>query len=434
MPEAHWTGQRPGSLSPDPPYIAELTGDWIHWRCAGDYDYRISEIDEQQSVEDFKSFGPPSSDIPQDLARDVAAQLGINGDFEPAWLKAPDERVIELVEAVAGQDWQRFEALRGAINAFSPLGKTAVVHSLEMPVSVLKALLQRGADPNPGLRRGTTPLMLACSLGRVHHARALLHGGANVAARDSIGRTALACAGYEGKQGCAALLLVEHYRREGIEVSPDEVIAALYGHLVPLAEEMARRSPSPASRELLFAAIRGGSLKLFRFALDNGIPADIREFGDFEITPLIAAAQLPHQEMFLRELLARGADPNGQDNRGEPALVWACKVAYREILLAAGADPDSRCHTGHTLLHRLCEQKARIRDIRMLLDAGANVNASQPGNETPLHCASGQGNLALIKLLLDRGADPSVVDQNGHDAVWWARTPRIAAMLKGRFG
>jgi ankyrin repeat protein len=41
---------------------------------------------------------------------------------------------------------------------------------------------------------------------------------------------------------------------------------------------------------------------------------------------------------------------------------------------------------------------------RMLIDAGADVNATQEGGYTPLHAAAQNGDVELIDLLLDRGA------------------------------
>lgn len=54
----------------------------------------------------------------------------------------------------------------------------------------------------------------------------------------------------------------------------------------------------------------------------------------------------------------------------------------------------------------------------MLLDAGASVNAidrSLSDHRTPLHKAASQGHDAVVRLLLDRGADPSALDARGLD-------------------
>ena len=49
--------------------------------------------------------------------------------------------------------------------------------------------------------------------------------------------------------------------------------------------------------------------------------------------------------------------------------------------------------------------------VALLLSRGANVNAKKYDNATPLHCACEIGNLGIITLLLNHGADPMVIDR-----------------------
>ena len=44
----------------------------------------------------------------------------------------------------------------------------------------------------------------------------------------------------------------------------------------------------------------------------------------------------------------------------------------------------------------------------MLIDGGADPNMADDENDTPLTCASTRGCTDLVKLLLDKGADPNV--------------------------
>jgi ankyrin repeat protein len=51
--------------------------------------------------------------------------------------------------------------------------------------------------------------------------------------------------------------------------------------------------------------------------------------------------------------------------------------------------------------------------VRLLLDRGTNIDATPPGSHwtaTALHAAAGQGQRAVVELLLERGADPSIKD------------------------
>jgi ankyrin repeat protein len=55
----------------------------------------------------------------------------------------------------------------------------------------------------------------------------------------------------------------------------------------------------------------------------------------------------------------------------------------------------------------------RLEVVRLLLDRGIHIDATPPGSHwtaTALHAAAGQGQRAVVELLLERGADPSIKD------------------------
>ncbi|MGZ4718577.1 MAG: ankyrin repeat domain-containing protein [Acidimicrobiales bacterium] len=70
---------------------------------------------------------------------------------------------------------------------------------------------------------------------------------------------------------------------------------------------------------------------------------------------------------------------------------------------------------------------------RLLLDAGAPVDATQTGGFTPLHEAANRGDEALVTLLLERGADRSLTTDTGQTAADLAAAadhPELAARLR----
>lgn len=109
-----------------------------------------------------------------------------------------------------------------------------------------------------------------------------------------------------------------------------------------------------------------------------------------------------------------------------------------QFLLEHGADPNhALADTGETPLHAaLCKANRPAYDdvVRVLLAAGANPNlATRPGvetgafmrdartkGETPLHRAAAFGSETAIRLLLDAGARVDALDAHGDSPLSWA--------------
>lgn len=77
------------------------------------------------------------------------------------------------------------------------------------------------------------------------------------------------------------------------------------------------------------------------------------------------------------------------------------------------------CFEGCLLLHVAC-QTADIGMIELLLQYGANVNATDGKGRTPLHHCVLKGRHSFAKLLISRGADPHAVDTEGKTPVQYA--------------
>jgi len=114
------------------------------------------------------------------------------------------------------------------------------------------------------------------------------------------------------------------------------------------------------------------------------------------------------------------------------------KVDSVKWLIEKGEDANfTFTDTGENALHyticKMSEMQERTEIVNMLIAAGTDVHkktlAGKPTlcfmrdaylkGETPLHRAAAYGNLAIIKMLLDAGADPSVKDVNGDTAISW---------------
>ena len=79
---------------------------------------------------------------------------------------------------------------------------------------------------------------------------------------------------------------------------------------------------------------------------------------------------------------------------------------------------------GDTPLHVLA-WRGNDYGIKLLIEAGADVNAVGDMGETPLHVAVRQGSAKAVEALLEAGADPNVVSE-------FDRSPKQMAEAAGR--
>jgi ankyrin repeat protein len=121
----------------------------------------------------------------------------------------------------------------------------------------------------------------------------------------------------------------------------------------------------------------------------------------------------------LRELVE--ADP-GRANEFSPdgfsplhgAIFGGHEEAAR-ILIEHGADVNARSTSPIARVPPL-GTAAFVRSVslaRLLLDAGADVNGQGEGGFTALHSAAQSGDEELARLLLERGANPSIETNDG---------------------
>jgi cytohesin len=117
----------------------------------------------------------------------------------------------------------------------------------------------------------------------------------------------------------------------------------------------------------------------------------------------------------VRELLARGADPNFVGDEGLAPLHAAAKHGHTEIaelLIGSGADVNIRGRGGLTPLH-VAAAAGQVKVMRLLIARGADVNARDGEGWTPLHAAARYCRAEAAELLIEHGADVNARERNG---------------------
>ena len=123
-------------------------------------------------------------------------------------------------------------------------------------------------------------------------------------------------------------------------------------------------------------------------------------------------------EAKVERMLKLGFYPNGlvefQADQFSPLhhAVFHNHKSMCEILITHGADVNLRSTFGDDDQPPLHEVESEA-ICKLLLDAGAHVNASGCGGETALMMAAARGHTTIVRRLLAAGADPTMYDTSG---------------------
>jgi ankyrin repeat protein len=336
----------------------------------------------------------------------------------------------------------RAGAAVGATNRYgvAPLSLACVNGS---PV-VVEALLKAGADPETALPEGESVLLTAARTGRVAVVSALLRYGSNINAKERWkGQTPLMWAAAEGHLEVVKLLL-----EKGADIE----------------------ARSQAGYTALAFAARAGHRSIVQALVNAGV--NVNSVHTDGASPLNAAIANAHYELAVW-LLEHGAAPN-TDTPGWTPLHLALQVRYADwdnispppgtgnlknldiinALLARGADPNARMSRpvpGSNSTHLdmvggtpflLASKGADVAVMRLLHSRGADPLAATESNATALLAAAGTGYkqgksvgseseaLAAVQLTVELGNDVNAVDAEGFTAMHGAAMRGANSIVK----
>jgi len=167
-------------------------------------------------------------------------------------------------------------------------------------------------------------------------------------------------------------------------------------------------------------AARQGSLEAARALTDAG--ADVNALDPDRLTPAIIATMNGHYDVAAM-LVERGADPNITDTAGMAVLYAAVDMNTLGEVYGRPGRKSTSSVSALALMKILLDHGA---DPNAQLRSNAQQRAHTPGEPllgtgtTPVMRAAKNGDAAAIRILLDHGADPALPQKNHTTALMFA--------------
>ena len=296
----------------------------------------------------------------------------VAGRAAPAHGATPD--AVALSEAATAGNWVRVRAL------------------------VASGL--KGEDVNALDRDGTRPLHWAVRADEAEVVELLLKAGADAAARNRLGLTPLYLAATNGNGRIVRALLDRGADPHQVERSGETI---------------------------LMVATRSGNADAIRALLERGANPNATE-PQLQLTALMIAADAGATDA-VRVLLEHKAAIHPRSRAGSaPARKMPCKgqtgCGSHGAGIVRGGLPEQGYQPpipGDMTALMFAAREGHVDAARLLLDAGAELQAVDKNGITPLLMAISNNRISMARLLIERGADIHVKD-------WYGRTPLFAAV------
>jgi ankyrin repeat protein len=318
---------------------------------------------------------------------------------------------------------------------------------------LVKILLAKGASLELKTRTGARPAARPPGAGGGSHGVGIVRGGVPPQGEQTPapgGMTALSFAAREGRLEAARLLI-----DAGADVNAPEangigpLLMAISNRHTPVASLLLARGANPNAadwwgRTPLWSAVDMRNLDLDSRTLENGVE------------------RAPALEL-IEALIAKGADVNARVKEFPPqrrymmplgSLAWvdftgqtpfvraslSADVPLMKLLLSKGADPNIATFNGTTALMAAAgvnwvigqtyseSPSMWIEAVKLCLELGADVNATNSMGLTPLLGAVNRGSNDIIELLVQRGARLDIKDKEGRTPLRWAEGVFLAAV------
>eukprot|EP00743_Colponemidia_sp_Colp-15_P002581 GILK01002796.1.p1 GENE.GILK01002796.1~~GILK01002796.1.p1 ORF type:complete len:384 (+),score=45.40 GILK01002796.1:64-1215(+) len=262
-------------------------------------------------------------------------------------------------------------------------------------MEVVQQLLE---DPTVNIdQRGmwdNTPLLIAISYLHKDIAILLINKGATVDIINENGVSPLLQASLEGMTEVVELILKKCTKTDYPSAQVYNRLTDHNSFLTPLA-----------------AAAQNGFAEIVSLLLSYGAPVDTVNLSG--VTALMCACEKGHLNI-VTKILETGADVNARDGANISVLHYACRsnnVDVVSIVIQFGASIPSG------LLWYCCRHVKNVAVLALLLEKGADPDETDHENVTPLLLSVERDNSVFVQLLLQYGAAPLIEDTRGRTAL-----------------
>ncbi len=270
-------------------------------------------------------------------------------------------------------------------------------------LETVKTSIAKGANVNILDDYKGTSLMASCMRNRsLSVVRYLIENGADVNIKTTNGTTALMLAAYDGN-----LELIKFLVESGADVN----------------------AKKNNGNTILMTGISWFSNPLGN---DRWVQIGISQFQQDRYNQVNASDERNQMEI-VKYLIEKTLDINNQDSEGTTALIMASKYGNLELaklLIKKGAEINAKTKDGNTALKEAADTRGHLELVKFLLENKADINAKTVDGTTALMTAVRNNNLEVVRFLLENKADVNAKTKDGNTALKYAsKYPEIVKLF-----
>ncbi|TEY45515.1 hypothetical protein BOTCAL_0330g00100 [Botryotinia calthae] len=337
--------------------------------------------------------------------------------------------------------------VNGASAAMMPF---SIRHTIEFPPPIVAAamfglptivgkLLKTGADIETVCPKDFTPLLIAAELGHSPVVQILINSKANLLAKDYQQENALHKAARKGHVEIPSLIEIpfgENFNKTALHIAIDRRNEGVIRALIEAGADV--NASDELSLTPLMKSVVDNLPDTIDLLIEKGADVDAKGFREHAALSMAATAG---NIVAIKKLLAAGAEVDaGKDTYSGTALVRAASSGHKndalivKELILHGADVNAVCDGETVLMHSALRPPV----MKLLIEAGANIEAKDAEGDTVLHKAAKVGREDSVQVLVEAGANLHVKNFEGNTALSSARQlrtrgphPEVIALLKG---